>query len=133
METLLFTVADAATIDPAGKLNMLGAGFTQINAYQVPVVYKFSFVNYLRFTPLEQGTHTLVWTIIDISRNFIVPPLQAQIITSARFTIIPFVVETLTRFPNFGRYQVDLIIDSSPKASWTIDVEQIYPPQSAGP
>src|SRR6266404_6613953 len=78
MNVEIFTLCDAATADPTGKLNILGA-FDHLYGMQVPITYPIcALAARLRFEKLEEGSKRIAISFIDADGRSVMPTLNAQ-------------------------------------------------------
>ena len=130
MKVEIFALCDAATVDMAGKLNILGT-FDCINSHQSPIVHPLCAVAMkCRFTKVEEGQKRFRISVIDSDGRLIMPSLDAQTqihippdssTATAQFVL----VMPQIKLPNFGEYSIDLAVDGRQEASIPLYVKQI--------
>jgi hypothetical protein len=129
MKVEIFTVCDAATVDLAGSLNILGA-FDTLNALQAPFVHpEWALAIRCRFERIEVGTKKLRLSIVDPCGTPIIQTLERQIkihiapnLSATSFTIVVMMVRT--KLPSFGDYSINLALDGRHEASIPMYVRQ---------
>jgi hypothetical protein len=122
MRVEIFTLCDAATIDAANKLNILGS-FDRLNAKQEPVTHsQCTLVIKLRFERQEQGERRVRITFLDSKGASVMPTLEATIQvkfqtddSSAAVSLILMIREL--KLPRYGDYSINLALDDRPEAS----------------
>ena len=73
MEVEIFTLCDAATVDAAGKLNILGS-FDRLNARETPVTHpQCALAIKLRFQRVEEGQKRIRITFLDPDGAAVMP------------------------------------------------------------
>ncbi len=140
MKIETFVLCDAAT-DCVGKLNILGT-FDSIHARQVPAVHpQCSVAIRLRFDWIERGEHKIRVNMIDADGQLLIPPLdaglQVRLPDTASSCAINLVLNLHSlKFPRFGEYSIDLLVDGAEAASLPLFVRQMpaqppapHPPQ----
>ena len=126
MNTEAFLLCDAAT-DQQGKLNVLGA-FDNIFAKEVPVRHpSCSIVSRIRFKKTEEGEHLVRISIIDADGNLIGPKPEGKITVRVAGNSDSAVVNLILNlqgmeFKQYGRYQIDLVVDDNINASLPLQV-----------
>src|SRR5437867_653065 len=77
MKVEIFTLCDAATVDVAGKLNILGS-FDRLNAAAAPIVHpQCALAIKLRFQRIEEGQRRLRVAFIDQDGVLVMPSVDA--------------------------------------------------------
>jgi hypothetical protein len=130
MKVEIFTLCDAATVDAAGKLNILGS-FDRLNAKQVPATHpQCALAIKLRFERIEAGLKRLRIAFVDSDGAAVMPALDAT--TEVQFrgddstvTVPLALVIQQLRLPRFGEYSIDLAVDERHEASIPLFVSQI--------
>jgi hypothetical protein len=116
MRVEIFTLCDAATVDTANKLNILGS-FDRLNAKQEPVTHdQCSLVIKLRFERQEQGEKHVRITFLDSKGAPVMPTIEVTIhikfdsdLSSANVPLIVAIREL--RLPTYGDYSINLALD----------------------
>jgi hypothetical protein len=121
MKVEIFTLCDAATVDAAGKLNILGS-FDRLNAREVPIVHPHcALAIKLRFERVEEGQKRLRIAFVDQDGAAVMQSLDAT--TEVRFlgddpaTVSVALNIQQLRLPRFDEYSIDLAIDGRQEAS----------------
>ena len=79
MKVEIFTLCDAATVDAAGKLNILGS-FDRLNATTTPVIHpQCALAIKLRFQRVEEGQKRIRITFIDQDGVTVMPNVDATV------------------------------------------------------
>jgi hypothetical protein len=129
MKVEIFTLCDAATVDAAGKLNILGS-FDRLNAKQAPVTHpQCALAMKLRFERVEEGVKSIRIAFMDADGASVMQTLNTT--TQVQFgpndssatASLVLVIQQL-RLPKFGEYSIDLAVDSDQKASIPLVVVQ---------
>ena len=122
MKVEIFTLCDAATIDAAGKLNVLGS-FDRLNAPQEPVTHpQCALAVKLRFDRVEEGQKRIRITFVDLDGAPVMPTLDATTDVrigqgeSSTASSLALVIQQL-KLPRFGEYSIDLAVDGRREAS----------------
>lgn len=129
MNTEAFLLCDAAT-DQQGKLNILGA-FDNIFVKAMPFRYPaFSIASRIRFKKNEEGEHLVKISIVDADGNPIGPKPEGKITVRVDDNIDSAVVNLILNiqgieFKEYGRYQVDLIVDDNVYATLPLRVSRV--------
>ena len=122
MRVEIFTLCDAATLDAAGKLNILGS-FDHLNAREEPVVHpQCALAIKLRFERIEEGQKQIRIAIVDQDGASVMSNVEAT--TQVRFqdndpsaaVSLALNIQQL-RLPRFDEYSIDLAIDGRQEAS----------------
>jgi hypothetical protein len=122
MKVEIFTLCDAATLDAAGKLNILGS-FDRLNAREVPVVHPHcALAIKLRFERVEEDQKRLRIAFVDQDGAAIMQNLDVT--TEVRFqgddpsaTVSVALNIQQLRLPRFDEYSIDLAVDGRQEAS----------------
>ena len=122
MKVEIFTLCDAATVDAAGKLNILGS-FDRLNAREVPVIHpQCALAIKLRFERVEEGQKRLRIAFVDQDGVAFMQNLDAT--TEVRFdgddpsaTVSLALNIQQLRLPRFDEYWIDLAVDGRQEAS----------------
>ena len=129
MHIEVFSLCDAATMDVAGKLNVLGA-FDSIITGSTPVVYpQCSLALRIRFENIERGVHKVAVNFVDIDGKHILPPANGTINVNfpdeQRSGSANFVFNLqMLKLEKFGEYAIDLAVDSRKEASLPLFVRE---------
>src|SRR5205823_601649 len=129
MKVEIFTLCDAATVDAAGKLNILGS-FDRLFAREAPVMHpQCALAVKLRFERVEEGRKRIRIAFVDSDGASVMPTLDAT--TEVQFrgnepsvTVPLALVIHQLRLPTFGDYSIDLAIDDRHEASIPIVVSR---------
>ena len=122
MKIEVFTICDAATADPSGKLNLLGA-FDTLFAPAAPLTHPACAIALrVRFDASDAGTWPIELRLVDIDGHSVLPPMKAAINvvpmedlrTVSRNFILNF---QQLKLPKFGEYRVDLFFNEKPAGS----------------
>ena len=122
MKVEIFTLCDAATVDAAGKLNILGS-FDRLNAAQAPVTHpQCALAIKLRFERVEEGPKSIRVAFVDADGTSVMPTLNTT--TQVQFgpsdstatASLVLVIQQL-RLPKFGEYSIDLAVDGHHEGS----------------
>jgi len=135
MNVEIFTLCDAATVDTAGKLNILGS-FDRLSASAEPIVHMHcALALKLRFDRIEEGQKKFRLAFVDSDGAAVMPPLDGTV--EVRFqgndstsTVSMALGIQQLKLPRFGEYSIDLAIDGRHEASIPLFVKQ---PQTANP
>jgi hypothetical protein len=123
MKVEIFTLCDAATVDAAGKLNILGS-FDRLNATTAPVVHpQCALAIKLRFQRIEEGQKRLRITFVDQDGMAVMPSVDAT--ADVKFpgndssaTISLAVNIQQLKLPRINEeYSIDLAVDDRHEAS----------------
>ena len=132
MNVEIFTLCDAATLDTAGKLNILGS-FDHLNAAAEPIVHMHcALALKLRFERVEEGQKKFRLAFIDSDGTAVMPPLEgaAQVQfqgNDSSSTISMALGIQQLKLPKFGEYSIDLAIDGRHEASIPLFVRPSAP------
>jgi hypothetical protein len=132
MNVEIFTLCDAATLDTAGKLNILGS-FDRLNAATEPIVHVHcALALKLRFERIEEGQKKFRLAFIDSDGTAVMPPLEGTV--QVRFqdndsssTVSMALGIQQLKLPKFGEYSIDLAIDGRHEASVALFVKRSAP------
>ena len=130
MKVEIFTLCDAATVDAAGKLNILGS-FDRLNAREAPVIHpQCALAIKLRFERVEEGQKQLRIAFVDQDGAAFMQNLDAT--AEVRFHgDDPSVTVSLAlniqqlRLPSFDEYSIDLAVDGRQEASIPLFVKPV--------
>jgi hypothetical protein len=122
MKVEIFTLCDAATVDAAGKLNILGS-FDRLNAREAPVIHpQCALAIKLRFERVEEGQKQLRIAFVDQDGAAFMQNLDATV--EVRFhgddpsTTVSLALNIQQlRLPRFDEYSIDLAVDGRQEAS----------------
>ena len=122
MRVEIFTLCDAATLDAAGKLNILGS-FDRLNARKEPVVHpQCTLAIKLRFERIEEGQKQIRIAFVDQDGASVMPNVEAttqvqcQDNDPSATVSLALNIQQL-RLPRFDEYSIDLAIDGRQEAS----------------
>src|SRR6266480_6823284 len=122
MKVEIFTLCDAATLDAAGKLNILGS-FDRLNAREEPVIHpQCTLAIKLRFERVEEGQKQIRIAFVDQDGVSVMPNVEAttqvgfQNNDSSATVSLALNIQQL-RLPRFDDYSIDLAIDGRQEAS----------------
>src|SRR6266404_7423636 len=121
MNVQIFTLCDAATLDTAGKLNILGS-FDSLGGAVEPIVNMHcALALKLRFERVEEGQKKLRLAFIDSDGTAVMPPIDGmaevrfQDNDSSSSVSLALGIQQL-KLPKFGEYSIDLAIDGDRKS-----------------
>ena len=125
----VFSLCDAATVDIAGKLNVLGA-FDTISSGQMPVVYpQCAIALRIRFESIERGSHRVMVNFVDLDGKHIIPSANGVINInfpdeqrSGSANLI-FNLQML-KLEKFGEYSFDLAVDGRKEVSLPLFIRE---------
>lgn len=126
MKIEIFALCDAA-VDYGGKLSLLGA-FDGIFTRETPAVHpQCAIALRLRVSRLEEGQHQIVLNFIDADGRLVMPAVTGNFevrVPPERESVAVNLVLNIhqLKFPSFGDYAVDLMIDGRPEASLPLAV-----------
>jgi hypothetical protein len=122
MNIEMFSLCDAATIDAAGKLNVLGA-FDTIWTANMPIVYpQCAIALRIRFEKIEKGEHRITVNFVDLDGKHIIPPAIGVININfpddqrSGSANLVFNIQML-KIEKFGECSIDLAVDGRREAS----------------
>ena len=123
MKVEIFTLCDAATVDAAGKLNILGS-FDRLNATTTPVIHpQCALAIKLRFQRVEEGQKRIRITFIDQDGVAVMPNVDAtvdvRIAGNEPSGAVPVVLNIQQlKLPRLDEeYSIDLAVDDRHEAS----------------
>jgi len=129
MNIEVFSLCDAATVDAAGKLNVLGA-FDTIWSGKMPTVYpQCAIVLRIRFESIERGEHRVTVNFVDLDGKHIIPAAKGTINIDfpdgerSGSANLVFNLQML-KLENYGEYSIDLAIDSRKEVSLPLLVRE---------
>ena len=129
MRVEIFTLCDAATLDAAGKLNILGS-FDRLNAREEPVVHpQCTLAIKLRFERIEEGQKQIRIAFVDQDGASVMPNVEAttqvqcQDNDPSATVSLALNIQQL-RLPRFDEYSIDLAIDGRQEASISLFVRR---------
>jgi hypothetical protein len=113
MEIKAAFFCDAATIDAANKLNVLGI-FTDISGNNFPLKYhQVTFVAIIKGHRSEIGQHKFGIQLVDSDGKAIIPPLQGTFeITTEKYIHNIVMMLQGVEFPKPGVYVADITVDN---------------------
>lgn len=118
----VFSLCDAATVDAAGKLNVLGA-FDTIWSGAMPVVYpQCAIALRIRFEGLERGEHRVTVNFVNLDGRHIIPTANGAININfpdeQRSGSANLVLNLqMLKLESFGEYSIDLAVDGRNEGS----------------
>ncbi len=116
MNIEVFSLCDAATVDAAGKLNVLGA-FDTIWSSNMPTVYPQCAITLrIRFENIERGEHKVTVNFVNVDGKHIVPAVNGTININfpddQRSGSANLVLNLqMLKIENYGEYSIDLAVD----------------------
>src|SRR5438552_18026622 len=121
MKVEIFTLCDAATVDAAGKLSILGS-FDRLSAREAPVTHpQCALAIKLRFKRAEAGQKRIQIAFVDSDGTSVMTIGATSEVSfhgndstatvSLAIGILPL------RLPRFDTYSIDLTVDDQHKAS----------------
>ncbi len=122
MNIEIFSLCDAATVDAAGKLNVLGA-FDTIWTDDIPTVYpQCSIALRIRFENIERGEHRVMVNFVDLDGKHIIPSANGVIninfSNEQKSGSANLVLNIqMLKIEKYGEYSIDLAIDGRREAS----------------
>jgi len=132
MNVQIFTLCDAATLDAAGKLNILGS-FDRLSGAAEPIMHMHcALALKLRFERVEEGQKKLRLAFIDSDGTAVMPPIDGmaevrfQDNDSSSTVSLALGIQQL-KLPKFGEYSIDLAIDGRHEASIPLFVKPSTP------
>ena len=129
MNIEVFSLCDAATVDVAGKLNVLGA-FDTIWSVHMPVVYpQCAIALRVRFQGIERGEHRVAVNFVDMDGKHILPGANGTININfpdeQRSGSANLVLNLqMLKLENYGEYSIDLAVDGNNEASLPLFVRE---------
>ena len=134
MNVEVFTLCDAATVDTAGKLNILGS-FDRLNALAEPITHPHcALAVKLRFERIEEGHKKIRVTFVNDDGVAVMPPIDGtadvriQGPESSAGVSFALGIQQL-KLPKFGEYSIDLAVDGRHEGSVPVFVIPTQPPQ----
>jgi uncharacterized protein DUF6941 len=133
MKVEILTLCDAATVDAAGKLNILGA-FDRLNASAEPIVHPQCALAFkLRFERIEEGNKKIRVTFVNADGAPVMPSIDGavdvRISGSESSAAASFVLNIQQlKLPKFGEYSIDLAVDGRHEGSVSLFVVPAPPP-----
>jgi hypothetical protein len=129
MNVEIFTLCDAATVDAAGKLNILGS-FDRLSAPTEPIVHMHcALALKLRFERVEEGQKKFRLLFVDSDGTAVMPPIEGT--AEVRFqgndsnsTVSMALGIQQLKLPRFAEYSIDLAIDGRHEASIPLFVKR---------
>jgi hypothetical protein len=132
MNVQIFTLCDAATLDAAGKLNILGS-FDRLSGAAEPIVHMHcALALKLRFERVEEGQKKLRLAFIDSDGAAVMPPIDGmaevrfQDNDSSSSVSLALGIQQL-KLPKFGEYSIDLAIGGRHEGSIPLFVKPSTP------
>ena len=132
MNVQIFTLCDAATLDAAGKLNILGS-FDRLSGAAEPIMHMHcALALKLRFERVEEGQKKLRLAFVDSDGTAVMPPIDGmaevrfQDNDSSSTVSLALGIQQL-KLPKFGEYSIDLAIDGRHEASIPLFVKPSTP------
>src|SRR5438094_4404795 len=134
MKVEVLTLCDAATVDAAGKLNILGA-FDRLNATAEPITHPHcALAVKLRFERIEAGHKKIRLTFVNADGAPVMPPIDGT--ADVRFqgpessAAVSFALNIQQlKLPGLGEYSIDLAVDGRHEGSVPLFVFPTQPPQ----
>jgi hypothetical protein len=129
MNIEVFSLCDAATVDVAGKLNVLGA-FDTIWSANMPAVYpQCAIALRIRFEGFERGEHRVTVNFVNVDGKHIIPSAQGtsniQFPDSQRSQSANLVLNLqMLKLTDYGEYSIDLNVDGKNEASLPLFVRE---------
>ena len=129
MNIEVFSLCDAATVDIAGKLNVLGA-FDTIWSANMPVIYPHcALALRIRFENIEKGEHRVAVNFVDLDGKHIIPGANGTIKIDfpeeqrSGSANMVFNLQML-KLEKLGEYAIDMAVDSKKEASLPLFVRE---------
>ena len=129
MNIEVFSLCDAATVDVAGKLNVLGA-FDTIWTGKLPMVYpQCALALRIRFESIEKGEHRVAVNFVDLDGKPVIPAAQGsiniQFPDEQRSGSANLVLNLqMLKLESHGEYSIDLAMDGRKEASLPLFVRE---------
>ena len=129
MNIEVFSLCDAATVDVAGKLNVLGA-FDTIFSGDMPMVYpQCAIALRIRFASIERGEHRVIVNFVDLDGKHIIPAANGTININfpeeQRSGSANLVLNLqMLKLEKYGEYSIDLAVDGRNEASLPLFVRE---------
>jgi len=125
----VFSLCDAATVDAAGKLNVLGA-FDTIWSAKMPAVYpQCAIALRLRFENIERGEHAITINFVDLDGKHLIPSANGKIHINfsseqrSQSANLVFNLQML-RIEKPGEYSIDLAVDNRKEVSLPLFIKE---------
>ncbi len=129
MNIEVFSLCDAATVDVAGKLSVLGA-FDTIWMANMPAVYpQCSIALRIRFQNMERGEHRVSVNFVDLDGKHLIPTADGKININfpddQRSGSANLVLNLqMLKLDNYGEYSIDLAVDGRNEASLPLFIRE---------
>lgn len=129
MNIEVFSLCDAATVDVAGKLNVLGA-FDTIWTVNMPTMYpQCAIALRIRFQGVERGEHRVSVNFVNVDGKHIVPGANGTITINfpdeQRSGSANLVLNLqMLKLEAWGEYSIDLAVDGRNAASLPLFVRE---------
>lgn len=129
MNIEVFSLCDAATVDAAGKLNVLGA-FDTIWSLKMPTVYpQCAIALRVRFENIERGEHKVAVNFVNVDGKHIIPSANGTISINfsdeQRSGSANLVLNLqMLKLENYGEYSIDLAVDGRNEASLPLFIRE---------
>jgi uncharacterized protein DUF6941 len=134
MKVEILTLCDAATVDAAGKLNILGA-FDRLNAASEPISHPQCALAFkVRFERIEEGNKKIRVAFINADGAPVMPSIDVtadvRIQEPESSGGVSFVLNIQQlKLPKFGEYSIDLAVDGRHESSVPLFVVPTRPSQ----
>src|SRR5262249_16127 len=134
MKVEILTLCDAATVDAANKLNILGA-FDRLNGAAEPITHpQCALAVKLRFERIEEGNKKIRITFVDADGAPVMPAIDVtadvRIPGQESSAAASFVVGIQQlKLPKFGEYSIDLAVGGRHERSVPLFVVPTPSPQ----
>lgn len=129
MNLEVLAICDAATTNPGGKLNILGA-FHALNVSKFPATHpQCALAMRIRFSRIEEGKHSVAISFVDDDGKKVMPDIQGELVVGTKGEE-PSVVTNLVinihqlKLPKPGHYSIELAIDSRHESSLPLFVRE---------
>jgi hypothetical protein len=129
MNIEVFSLCDAATVDTAGKLNVLGA-FDTIWSGNMPAVYpQCAIALRIRFEGIERGEHRVTVNFVDEDGKHIIPSAKGAVNINfpdeQRSGSANLVLNLqMLKLEKYGEYSIDLTVDGRSEGSLPLFVRE---------
>ncbi len=129
MNIEVFSLCDAATVDAAGKLNVLGA-FDTIWSGKMPALYpQCAIALRIRFAKIERGEHRVAVNFVNADGKHIVPGAKGTIDINfpdeQRSGSANLVLNLqMLKLENYGEFSIDLAVDGRNESSLPLFVRE---------
>ncbi len=126
MEVNFGIFCDAATVDAAGKTNILGI-FDTITVQQYPAVHpKMALVLSISVDSVETGQHSLKISFVDAQGEDILPPLEGTVEIQHGQSSLPMVLDmNQVEFRHEGTCAASIIIDGVQLKTVPLNVRKV--------